>query len=104
MKKPILLEVTPACIVQKDPATKKVLTSYNYKDIDYLGLVSDLPNGFVLANHGFARLHMFQCEERDRLTNCALEYAGNYVGISLKHNKEPITYDQFWNEKFGTFG
>lgn len=46
---------------------------------------------------------MFQCEERTSLIDAILKYAGDYIGISLRYRKEPITTDQFWNEKFGKF-
>ena len=65
--------------------------------------VSDATNGFIISNNGFNRLHMFQCEERTRLIDAILKYAGDYIGISLRYRKEPITMDQFRNEKFGKF-
>jgi hypothetical protein len=66
--------------------------------------VSDVPNGFVISNNGFNRLHMFQCDDRNGLIDSILKYSGDYIGISLRYRKnEPITLDQFWNEKFGKF-
>lgn len=46
---------------------------------------------------------MFQCEERGNLIDSILKYAADYIGISLRYRKEPITLDQFWLEKFGKF-
>jgi DnaJ family protein C protein 13 len=66
-------------------------------------LVSDVSNGFVIANNGFSRLHLFQCDERESLLKSVLDFAGTYIGVSLRLRKEPITSDQFWNEKFGKF-
>lgn len=62
-----------------------------------------MPNGFVFANNGFNRLHMFQCDDRDNLIKALLEFAGNFIGISMRVRKETITLDQFWSEKFGKF-
>ena len=65
--------------------------------------VSDTPNGFVIANNGFSRLHMFQCDDRENFLKSILDYSGNYTGISLRYKKEQFTVDQFWNEKFGKY-
>jgi DnaJ family protein C protein 13 len=62
-----------------------------------------MANGFVISNNGFSRMHMFQCDDRENLLKSILDYAGNYIGISLKFKKESITVDQFWNEKFGKY-
>jgi DnaJ family protein C protein 13 len=62
-----------------------------------------LPSGFVISNNGFARLHMFQCEERESLIKAILDYSGKYTGISLRYRKEPISVDQFWTDKFGKY-
>ena len=48
-------------------------------------------------------MHMFQCDDRENLLKSILDFAGNYIGISLKFKKEPITVDQFWNDKFGKY-
>ena len=99
----VVLEVTPACIYQRETSTNKLLGYYDYKDIDYITNVSDLAQGFVIANNGFCRLHMFQCDDRENLLRSILEYAGNYVGVSVRLKKESITFDQFINERFGKF-
>ncbi len=65
--------------------------------------VSDVSNGFVISNNGFNRLHMFQSEDRSNLVEAILKYSGDYVGVSLRLRKEPISLDQFWNEKFGKY-
>ncbi len=122
MKKNVILEITPACICQRETGTNKLLACYDYKDIDYVQnvinfffgkkllkneiykiKVSDTPNGFVIANNGFSRLHMFQCDDRDNFLRAVLDYSGNYTGISLRLRKEQFTVDQFWNEKFGKY-
>lgn len=102
-KKQILLELTPACIYQREQSTSRILASYDYKDIEFIANVSDVPNGFVLANNGFSRLHLFQCDDRDNLLKSILDFAGTFIGISMRQRKETVTLDQFWNEKFGKF-
>jgi DnaJ family protein C protein 13 len=102
-KKQVILEITPPCIFQREPSTSRILTSYDYKDIEFLANISDVPNAFVIANNGFSRYHLFQCDDRDNLLKTILDFAGNYVGISMRLKKETITLDQFWNDKFGKF-
>jgi DnaJ family protein C protein 13 len=46
---------------------------------------------------------MFQSEDRSNLVEAILKYSGDYVGVSLRLRKEPISLDQFWNEKFGKY-
>lgn len=46
---------------------------------------------------------MFQCDERTNLIDAILRYAGDFIGIALRYRKNPITLDQFMNEKFGKF-
>jgi hypothetical protein len=63
--------------------------------------LTDVPQAFVVANNGFDRLHMFQADDRE---NLILTFAGDYVGISIRLKKEPLSIDQFWNDKFGKYG
>jgi hypothetical protein len=35
-KKQVQLEVTPACIYQREVGSNKILGTYDYKDIDYI--------------------------------------------------------------------
>lgn len=102
-KKQVILELTPACIYQREHSTSRILASYDYKDIEFIANVSDMPNGFVFANNGFNRLHLFQSDDRDSLIKSILDFAGNFIGISMRVRKETLTTDQFWNEKFGKF-
>lgn len=102
-KRPVVLEVTASCIYQREKGTNRVLASYDYKDIDYIVNLSDAPQGFAVANNGFDRLHMFQCDNRDTLLKSVQEYAANYIGINIRVKKESITCEQFWNERFGKF-
>jgi DnaJ family protein C protein 13 len=102
-KKPVILEITASCILQRDQSTKRILACYDYKDIDYIQIVNDMPAGFVISNNGFCRLHMFQCDEREQFFKSVLDYSANFTGISLRLKKEQLLVDQFWNEKFGKY-
>ena len=102
-KKPIVFELTPSSIYQRDISSNKILANYDYKDIEFLTFVSDVPSGFILAHGGFTRLHMFQCEERDSLFKHVVDYSSNFIGLSVKIKKESIPTETFLNEKFGKF-
>lgn len=99
----MLLEVTPTSVLQKELSTNRLLATYDYNDIDFVANVSDVPNGFVISNNGFNRLHLFQCEERTNFIESILKFAGEFIGISVRYRKDPITIDKFWTERFGKF-
>lgn len=52
---PVLLEVGPAAIVQKDVTSGNIMASYDYKDIEKLTPVSDCDGGFVIISTEFGR-------------------------------------------------
>ncbi|XP_070570129.1 dnaJ homolog subfamily C member 13-like isoform X2 [Ptychodera flava] len=101
---PIILEITPASLNQKDPATNRILTRYEYKDIEGFTLVSDYPGGFAVIHGGFNRLHLFACEQREELIKSAIEHAGYNIGVTLRLRKDPITYEQFATRRLGKYG
>lgn len=96
-------ELTAACIFQRDIDTNKILANYDYKDIEYLTCVSDLPAGFILAHGGFSRLHMFQTSDREALFKAIQDFSINHSGVSIRIKKESIPMETFLNEKFGKF-
>jgi hypothetical protein len=102
-KKSVILELTPFGIIQVDPTTEKTLTYYDYKNIDYITTVSDVPQAFIIATDGFNRMHMFQCEQRENIIKSIIEFAANCIGVSIRFRKESIVIDDFWNNKFGKF-
>ncbi|XP_033022077.1 dnaJ homolog subfamily C member 13 isoform X3 [Lacerta agilis] len=53
---PVILEVTPGGIDQIDPATNKVLCSYDYRNIEGFVDLSDYAGGFCILYGGFSRL------------------------------------------------
>ncbi|XP_077997979.1 dnaJ homolog subfamily C member 13-like [Glandiceps talaboti] len=101
---PIVLEITPSSINQKDPGTNRILCRYEYKDIEGFTSVSDYPGGFAIIHGGFNRLHLFACEQRDDLIKSAIEHSGCYIGVSLKIRKDPITFEQFALRRMGKYG
>ena len=52
---PVLLEVGPAAIEQKDITSGNIMASYDYKDIEKLTPVSDCDGGFVIISSDFGR-------------------------------------------------
>ena len=56
----VALRVSAHAVHQLDPGNKRILTTYNFKDIECLYEVTDIPGGFVIQSTGFGRLHMFQ--------------------------------------------
>ena len=81
----------------------KVLTSYDYKSIDYLAPISDLASGFLISHGGFGRLHALQCEDREALFKAILDYSAAFIGVPVRIKKDQILYSLFQNEKFGQF-
>jgi DnaJ family protein C protein 13 len=102
-KKSVTLEITAACIYQRDANTNRTWTHYDYKDIEYIAVVSDVPSGFLISHGGFGRLRMFQCEERDALVKIILEYSANYIGVPVRVKKDQILSNLFHGEKFGRY-
>ncbi|XP_035660587.1 dnaJ homolog subfamily C member 13-like isoform X3 [Branchiostoma floridae] len=99
----ILLEVTAGSLNQVDPATNKVLCSYDYKDMEGVIEVSDYPGGFCLIYGGFSRLHLFASDKKDDIIKAVMEHAGTYVGLTIKRRKDPIVQDQFTSHRLGKY-
>ncbi|KAH0627267.1 hypothetical protein JD844_002784 [Phrynosoma platyrhinos] len=102
-RKPVILEVTPGGFDQINPATNKVLCSYDYRNIEGFVDLSDYPGGFCILYGGFSRLHLFASEQREDIIKSAIEHAGNYVGISLRIRKEPLEFEQYLSFRFGKY-
>lgn len=100
---PVLLEVGPAAIEQKDVTSGNIMASYDFKDIEKITPVSDCDGGFVIISSEFGRQHFFICDKREELMKKAVEFASNYVGVYIKVTKESISTRKFWEEKFGKY-
>jgi len=103
---PITLEVDISCVSQINQLNKKVLVSYDYKDISYLANVSNsVPGSFVISTNSHSRLHLFTCSEneKDDLMKKICDYAWFYTGTIIRIKKDPITFDHFQQNKFGKY-
>ncbi|XP_076446613.1 dnaJ homolog subfamily C member 13-like isoform X1 [Babylonia areolata] len=100
---PVILEVNQGSLDQIDPSSNRVLCSYNYKDIEGLTQVSDVPGGVAVIHGGFGRLHLFALEAHSDLVKAVMEAAAAYVGIAVRQRKEPITYEQFQTNRLGKY-
>ncbi|KAL0279212.1 UNVERIFIED_CONTAM: hypothetical protein PYX00_000818 [Menopon gallinae] len=101
-KLPVMLEVTPSALNQLDMATNVILASYKYIDIQGFSEVKDYPGGFVIICAEFSRMHLFSCEILPELKSKILECANN-IGITIRVIKEPVTIQEFNNQRFGKF-
>ncbi|XP_035216788.1 dnaJ homolog subfamily C member 13-like isoform X2 [Stegodyphus dumicola] len=100
---PVLLELGPASIEQKDVTSGSVITAYDYKDIEKLVLVSDREGGFVIVCSEFGRQHFYICDKRDEIMKKIVESASNNIGVCIKIDKDSTTTQKFWEERLGKF-
>ncbi|XP_067952104.1 dnaJ homolog subfamily C member 13-like [Watersipora subatra] len=101
-KVPVSLCVNACSLDQRDSGGR-LLCSYDYKDFEGLVVVSDFPGGVCVIHGGFNRLHLFQLQERDQLIKSVMEAAATNIGISIRQRKEPITFEQFQNNRLGKY-
>ncbi|XP_041347069.1 dnaJ homolog subfamily C member 13-like, partial [Gigantopelta aegis] len=100
---PVVLEVGQGSVNQREPATNKLLTSYDYNNIEGLTQISDYPGSVAVIYGGFSRLHLFALEQRDEFIKCVMEAGAAYVGVAIKQRKEPITFDQYQLNRLGKY-
>ncbi|KAF8773592.1 DnaJ subfamily C member 13 like protein [Argiope bruennichi] len=100
---PVILELGPASIIQKDATSGNEIASYDYKNIEKLVPISDREGGFVIVCNEFGRQHFFICDKRDELLKKAAEYAVNNVGVCIPLAKETMTTNSFWEKRLGKF-
>ncbi|KAL8571849.1 DnaJ subfamily C member 13 [Nucella lapillus] len=100
---PVILEINQGSLDQVDPTSNRVLCSYNYKDIEGLTQVSDVPGGVAVIHGGFSRLHLFALEAQDDLVKAVMEAAAAFVGIAVRQRKDPISYEQFQTNRLGKY-
>ncbi|GFQ93913.1 dnaJ homolog subfamily C member 13 [Trichonephila clavata] len=100
---PVVLELGPASIVQKDVTSGSEVASYDYKNIEKLVPVSDREGGFVIVCNEFGRQHFFICDKREELMKKAAENAINYVGVSISVTKDTMTTNSFWEKRLGRY-
>ncbi|GFS52720.1 dnaJ homolog subfamily C member 13 [Trichonephila inaurata madagascariensis] len=100
---PVVLELGPASIVQKDVTSGSEVASYDYKNIEKLVPVSDREGGFVIVCNEFGRQHFFICDKREELMKKAAENAINYIGVSISVTKDTMTTNSFWEKRLGRY-
>ncbi|GIY06445.1 dnaJ homolog subfamily C member 13 [Caerostris darwini] len=100
---PVVLELGPASIVQKDVTSGNEIASYDYKNIEKLVPVSNCEGGFVIVCNEFGRQHFFICDKKDELLKKAADYAMNNVGVSISITKETMTINSFWEKRLGKY-
>ncbi|XP_072547287.1 dnaJ homolog subfamily C member 13 isoform X3 [Salminus brasiliensis] len=103
-RKMVGLEVTPGGIDQIDPHTNRVICSYDYRSVEGFAEVTDYQGGFCILYGGFSRLHLFASEHREEIIRSAIEHAGNFIGITLRLRKDPLTFEGFVTERLGKYG
>uniref|UniRef100_A0A8C7PUK1 J domain-containing protein n=1 Tax=Oncorhynchus mykiss TaxID=8022 RepID=A0A8C7PUK1_ONCMY len=103
-RKSVSLEVTPGGIDQIDPQTNRVVCSYDYRSVEGFAEVNDYQGGFCILYGGFSRLHLFASEHRDEIIKSAIEHAGNFIGITLRLRKDPLTFENFVTDRLGKYG
>ena len=52
----------------------------------------------------FLPQHLYASENRDEIIRSAIEHAGNYIGITLRLRKDPLTFEGFVGERLGKYG
>ena len=53
---PVILEVNQGSLDQVDPATNRLLASYDYKEMEGVATVNNYPGGVAIIYGGFSRL------------------------------------------------
>ncbi|OQV17800.1 DnaJ-like protein subfamily C member 13 [Hypsibius exemplaris] len=100
---PVVLEVGYSGLIQHDQMTGTILTSYDYRDIAAIALVSDYPGGFCIFSGGFERLHLFVSVSRDAILRDVVEAGSQFIGLRLTVRTEPISFERFSAERFGKY-
>ncbi|XP_054717127.1 dnaJ homolog subfamily C member 13-like [Uloborus diversus] len=100
---PVLLDLSPAAIEQKDVTSGNLIATYDYKDIQQILTVSNCEGGFVLVHNEFGRQHLFICDKRDELLKKVVELANYNIGVNIKIAQDSTSIQKFWDEKFGKY-
>ncbi|KAH3718782.1 hypothetical protein DPMN_061589, partial [Dreissena polymorpha] len=99
---PVTLVVSQSSLDQVD-GMGRLLSTYDYKDMEGLATVSDYPGGIAIIHGGFSRLHLFAVEDREGLVQAIMQSAADYVGIAIKQRKSQITFEQFMTHRLGKY-
>lgn len=47
--------------------------------------------------------HLFASEHREEIIRSAIEHAGNFIGITLRLRKDPLTFEDFMTNRLGKY-
>uniref|UniRef100_A0A1I8HXS4 J domain-containing protein n=1 Tax=Macrostomum lignano TaxID=282301 RepID=A0A1I8HXS4_9PLAT len=102
-RKNVVLAANSAGLCQFDPVSNSLLCTYDYKDIECLLLIPDLPGGISVVCGGFGRNHIFATQDRDNLIKAIKEAAQHYIGLQIRVHQSQSTYEQLLINKFGKY-
>lgn len=92
-----------ASLDQLHQFTKKTITSYDYKDITSIDIITDVPGGFAVNYGRYGRLHLFACDNRDALLKKITANAKTYIGIELICGRKSLKREEVENLRYGLF-
>eukprot|EP01137_Pigoraptor_chileana_P015571 Opistho-2@71686 len=98
-----ILSPAPYGIEQLSPSGDRVIGFYDYRGIDALTPVSDVPGSLVINYGGCGRLHFFVIEKRDEFIRALSDCAGAFIGFHLGLSKKTLTVEEYRNNRFGKY-
>lgn len=105
---PVILEIDLYGINQVDSVSGRIITSYLYRDIDDLIVISQNIEGrpaFAISTSGFGRLHLFTCQPgvRGDVLKKIVESARFHTGAIIRIKKDSISLEYFQLHRFGKY-
>ena len=98
----LALRIGTHAVEQLDASSKRVLATYNFKDIRSVYEVSNYPGGFCLEVGNSGRLHLFAAEAKAEILQKLLHNSTQFIGVSIEKPK-PMTFEKFVDFKFGKY-
>lgn len=99
----VILEIGFGGIAQYNPGTGNLITSYLFKDVDGLVIMSDQPEGFVISTGGYGRYHLFASSDREEILRKICDFAWNNAGCVVRLKKEQSSLEHCSCIKFGRY-
>lgn len=109
---PTVLKITSNAVVQTD-SLGNVHTHYYFKKIECLGTGSNPPGCVCITTSEFGRLHLFRIMSKvnssirdpekllDDFIKNTVEYSAHNTGHQIVVKREPITIDNYYQQRFG---
>lgn len=77
----------------------------SYPSLSYLLTISlSLSSPLLSLPLSLPLQHLFASEHRDEIIKSAIEHAGNFIGITLRLRKDPLTFEDFVTDRLGKYG